>query len=315
VHTIGYVYLPSLLATTLGTRTDAGVVVTVDAFPGESWSYGNRFVDSIAKLYTRGFAGRIFEAADAVVGLGEYNKPDFERFVDDQSKVEIIPNGVDTDRYRPEAMPAETGSDRPRTDGSGGVAPRPKPLGGATEDDPVALLYVGRLDTVKGVPYLLEMLAKLRATGRQSYTLTIVGDGSRREACERRCRELGITDCVSFEGWQSEVRPYYQEHDLFVLPSISEGLPTVLTEAQACGIPVVSTDVGGAREQVRAGEVVPCRDADALAAAVERLAGDDLAARGRRAREHVEANYSLSSMGDAYVRLYRRLSENHEHEQ
>lgn len=277
LHIIGYSYVPCVVSAVVANGFDVNTVVTVDAFPGVSWSYGNRFVDLVAKAYTLTLGNLVFSMADRVVGLGEYLRDDLERFTRDHSKISIIPNGVDTDRFS-----------------------RAKRDRGAT----TKLLYVGRLDTVKGVPYLLRAFAGLLEDGGE-YELTVVGDGSRRADAEELCRSLGISDAVSFEGWQSNVHEYYRDSDVFVLPSLSEGLPTVIMEAQAYGLPVVSTDVGGAREMVRGGHVVPKRDSDALRAAIEDVASDDLEKLGEVAREHVKANFSLERMVSAYEKLYR----------
>lgn len=296
-HVFGYAHLPSLAATQLSQRFDVGTVVTVDAFPGVSWSYGNRFVDAVAKAYTHAFARLIFAAADRVVGLGEYLRGDFARFVDDQSKVAVVPNGVDTETYRP-----RTGVDGGRARSSD-ADPSPH-----SAPDPVRLLFVGRLDTVKGIPHLLDALALLARRSDVDYRLTLVGDGSRRADYEDRSRELGVADAVSFEGWQDDVLPYYRDHDVFVLPSLSEGLPTVLMEAQACGVPVVATDVGGARELVRGGYLVPRRSPDALARAIEALSTGNLEERGAIARRHVVDEYSVESMARSYTDLYDEVA-------
>lgn len=282
LHVIGYAFLPSTIATMVGRRFDVDTVVTVDAFLGVNWSYGNRYVDLVAKTYTHTLGRLTLSSADYAVGLGEYLRDDMARFSSETTEIRTIPNGVDVDRYRPNDAVRRT------TDG-----------GAAVTD----LLFVGRLDTVKGVPYLLRAVAKLLEDG--DYRLTIVGDGSRRDDVERLARSLGISDSVSFEGWQTDVLPYYQRSDVFVLPSLSEGLPTVIMEAQACGLPVVSTDVGGARELVKAGRIVPKEDPDALRTAIADVAEADLDELGRTARRHVRTNFSLERMVDAYERLYR----------
>lgn len=286
VHVIGYAYLPCIAATAVASRFDVESIVTVDAFPGISWTYGNRLVDLVAATYTHTLGRATFALADRVIGLGEYLREDLRRFTDDPAKIGVVPNGVDTDRY--------TTANRESPPSSG-------------PDDPTELLYVGRLDTVKGVPYLLKAMAKLREEPTE-YRLTIVGDGSHREDHEALCASLGIAEQVSFEGWQSDVHPYYERADVFVLPSLSEGLPTVLMEAQATGLPVVSTDVGGVRELVGAGRIVPCEDPDALYEAVADLADEDLAALGRQARRHIVENFSVEEMVSEYARLYREAA-------
>lgn len=294
VHVIGYSYLPCLISVATAAKFGVQTVVTVDVFPGVSWSYGHRFVDLVAKTYTHTLGRLTFSLADRVVGLGEYIRDDLERFVDDPSKIEIVPNGIDTDRFSPGSeLAATSSSSNPR-----------KTTPSSGEGNVTQLLYVGRLDTVKGVPYLLDAFESL-SNGSREYRLTIVGDGSRKADYEKQCRNLGIADAVSFEGWQSNVSPYYQSSDIFVLPSLSEGQPTVLMEAQASGLPVVSTDVGSARELVKAGRVVPKKDSAALSAAIEEVAKSDLTALAEQARRHIVANFSLDRMVEEYIRLYR----------
>jgi glycosyltransferase involved in cell wall biosynthesis len=280
VHVIDYDYLPCAVAVLLAARSDAATVVTTDALPGVSWSYGARLVDAFAWTYTQTLGRAVFEAADRVVGLGEYLHADLAAFTD-ESKVETIPNGIDTERF----VPGEDEADEP----------------------PTSLLYVGRIDEVKNVTLLIEAMALLADRGDESYELTVVGDGDQRDECEKLAVERGVADRIEFVGWQSDVVPYYQRHDVFVLPSVAEGLSNVLMEAQACGLPVVTTDVGGAREVVGAGAVVRPGDASALAEGIERVADLRSPELARTARNHVVDAYSLQAMGEGYAALYEEL--------
>jgi glycosyltransferase involved in cell wall biosynthesis len=139
---------------------------------------------------------------------------------------------------------------------------------------PVELLSVGRLDPEKAPELLLEMLARLG----DSYRLTVVGTGPLEERL--RADAVGFGDRVRVLGYVPhgpELFFLYRSSDLFVHTARTEGLPQVLVEAQAFGLPLVATDVGGVRGAVEDGEaglVVPPGDAAALARAVDRLAGD-----------------------------------------
>jgi glycosyltransferase involved in cell wall biosynthesis len=137
------------------------------------------------------------------------------------------------------------------------------------------LLYVGRLAAMKGLPVLFESLSKLR----QKYSnvhLTVVGDGGERRDIEAIAQQLGVADLIDFVGYksQTEVREYLQQTDIFVLPSFAEGVPVVLMEAMAAGVPVVTTRIAGVPELVEQGEsgwLVPPGDVEALVDGLSQL--------------------------------------------
>jgi glycosyltransferase involved in cell wall biosynthesis len=138
-------------------------------------------------------------------------------------------------------------------------------------DDPV-VLSVGRLVRKKDQVMLLEAFARLRR--RRPARLVIFGEGPMRNVLESRIAELGIADDVALPGHTENPFAHIARADLFVLSSISEGMPSVLIEALACGTPIVSTDCpSGPREILadgRFGELVPVGDAEALTAAMAR---------------------------------------------
>lgn len=149
------------------------------------------------------------------------------------------------------------------------------------------LVFVGRLAAAKGLTILLEAVAKV-----DDVTLDIAGDGPDRKILEEKARSLGISDRVAFLGYrsQTQVRDLLRRSDIFVLSSFAEGLPVVLMEAMAAGVPVIATRVAGIPELVRdqeSGLLVPPGDSDAAADAIRRLLGDPdlrnrIAAAGRR---------------------------------
>ncbi len=117
---------------------------------------------------------------------------------------------------------------------------------------------------------------------------------------------------VDYVGFISDMRRKMQETSVFVLPSYREGVPRVLLEAMASGVPVVTTDVPGCRAAVRHGKtglLVPARDPDALAQAIMRLAGDsDLRAKmGREARRWCVEQFDIGVVNRAMVDVYRRI--------
>ncbi len=141
---------------------------------------------------------------------------------------------------------------------------------------------------LKGHTVLLEAVALLRDRG-VPVDLTIVGDGPLRHELEDTVRRLGIARMVKLVGFvgQDEISAYYDQADVFCLPSLREGLPVVLLEAMASALPVVASGIMGIPELVehmRDGLLVPPARSDLLAEAVARLADD--AAERRRLGEH-----------------------------
>ncbi|WP_425071656.1 glycosyltransferase [Sagittula sp. S175] len=176
------------------------------------------------------------------------------------------------------------------------------------------MLFVGRLAGVKGVPVLLRALAALKPD-HPDLRLTLIGDGPERAAIDAYARQLDLHHCVTFMGYrsQSEVAEALAQTDLFVLPSFAEGVPVVLMEALASGVPVVTTRIAGVPELVSpaAGTLVPPGDPDALAAAIaETLADPDRRrAMGQAGRAIVAADFAiqteaarLSTLFTAYAR-------------
>ncbi len=130
------------------------------------------------------------------------------------------------------------------------------------------LLFVGNLLPVKGLDVLLNALVRLPAV-----TLLVVGHGPLRPALEAQAAKLGLADRVRFIGPvpHDQLPDWYRAADVFVLPSRSEGVPNVLLEASACGVPWVASRVGGISEiaHLGASRLTPPEDPTALAAAIQ----------------------------------------------
>lgn len=143
---------------------------------------------------------------------------------------------------------------------------------------PPTLIYVGRLAHEKGVGHLLRAVRSLAAAGRD-VQLKICGDGPLKEKLQAEAATMGLGRRVRFLGFVPPGKGVYSEldrADIFVLPSLSEGIPKVLLEAMARGLPIVATAVGGIPDIIRDGYnglLVPPGDAEAIAAAVDRLLG------------------------------------------
>jgi glycosyltransferase involved in cell wall biosynthesis len=187
-----------------------------------------------------------------------------------------------------------------------GVDPAAYSASRAGSSGPLRILNVARMDWRKGQELLVEAVSMLRTPVQ----LTIVGDGPARAHVEQRARELGVS--VNFAGavGQDEMPSYYAAADVFCLPSFAEGVPVVLMEAMASGVPVVATRIAGVPELVEdevGGLLVPPGRADALATALERLAGDESLRAGLAAagRAKVRAEFDIAASVAALEELFR----------
>ncbi len=141
--------------------------------------------------------------------------------------------------------------------------------------DPPSVLYLGRLSREKGLPVLLDAFAQVLR--RMRARLDVYGLGLMREELEAQALSLGIRDSVVFHGWVPPGAPFFaalKGGDVFVLPSLSEGLPSVIPEAMSQGLPIIASRVGGIPDILQNGEagiLVPPGDSAALADAICRL--------------------------------------------
>jgi glycosyltransferase involved in cell wall biosynthesis len=182
----------------------------------------------------------------------------------------------------------------------------PKPI--LAETSRVTFVHVARLAAVKDQEALIRAfaIAHRRLPGA---VLWIVGDGMLREHLQRLAVELGVDSAVTFFGEQAQVAPYLMAADIFLMSSLSEGLPMALLEAMSVGLPAIVTDVGGMAEVVRLagnGSIVPPRNPESMASQMCSLAGNPIALKefGLRARNCYEQHFSLEHMAQNYLNLY-----------
>jgi glycosyltransferase involved in cell wall biosynthesis len=171
-------------------------------------------------------------------------------------------------------------------------------------DGRALVLTVARLDAQKGITYLLDAAALVPGA-----TFAIAGEGPEREVLEAKAASLGISERVRWLGHRADVSSLLAAADLFVLPSLNEGLPLATMEAMLASVPVVATDAGGTREVVHdgvTGLLVRPADPRALADAVGALLRDRAQASrlATAARQLVEREHSAGAMVAAVSRLY-----------
>jgi rhamnosyl/mannosyltransferase len=203
-------------------------------------------------------------------------------------KCAVVPLGVDVERFS---------------------KPRPQQVQRIHRHHPgPILLFVGRLRYYKGLDYLIQAMQQVDAT------LLIGGTGPEAARLRALRHELGLTEKVRFLGdINDEALPaYYQAADIFVLPSShrSEAFGIVLMEAMAAGTPLISTELGTGTSWVNqdgvTGLVTRPRDADALAAAINRLLRDEAmrAEMGKQAQTRARTEFALSALVDRVMAVY-----------
>lgn len=178
---------------------------------------------------------------------------------------------------------------------------------GIPEDAPL-VITVGRLSREKGHLFLIRSISGVIEKHPKTRFL-IVGDGALRQELEKEAETLGVSACVRFLGVRTDVPDLLAAADLFVLPSLSEGLPMALLEAMSMEVPVIATDVGGIGGVVKdrqTGLLVPAGDPGAIVSSISELLDDgvkraQLAASGK---ELVLQDYSLEKMCEEYERLF-----------
>jgi len=180
------------------------------------------------------------------------------------------------------------------------------------EQRPVEVVSVGRLAYPKDFVTLVRACSRLEPGLAR---LTIVGDGGDRGAVEEAIAETGL-EGVLMLGERDDVLDHLAVSDVFVLSSLSEGLPMSVLEAMAAGLPLVLTRVGGMPELVAEGDngrLVPPGDPAALAEAIDALARDVALRRayGAASRKRVEETFALRRFQEEHVRLYERLLAGH----
>lgn len=242
---------------------------------------------------------RLFRRADAFVAMGEQLRDELLAGGVPARSVHLIPNGVDTRVFRP-ASPEERSAFKARL----GL-----PAG------PVAI-YTGRLVSYKGLPLLLGVWREL-AREIESATLVLVGEGSGdMHNCEPALRDYvarhGLDARVRFTGAVGKVEDWLRAADAFVFPTENEAFGLALVEAMACGLPAVTTAVGGIRDfvtdRVNAIVIAP-GDAAGLARGVRSLLCDPALAAdlGQAARKSVVGRFGEESVAAAYARLFAGL--------
>ncbi len=175
----------------------------------------------------------------------------------------------------------------------------------------ILILTVGRLTEQKGHCYLIEAVAAVLPM-YPNIEFLLVGEGELADELEAQAEQSGYGDHIHFLGRRNDVLALLAEADMFVLPSLWEGLSIALLEAMAAGKPIVATAVSGTTQVMAHGQtglIVPPADGAALAAAINQLLANPTQAHalGQAARQHVSTHYSAEKQAKEHLALYRKI--------
>ena len=255
---------------------------------GRRWSvrlknYSHRLLYRLSARMVSGFVGVSDKVGDAMVEiLGPL-----------RGKITVICNGVDVKRY-------ERAVDRATLRGQLGL-----------EAGACLIAVVATLKEQKGHRYLVEAMASIVPQHPEVHVL-VIGDGGLRAPLEAQVELLGLGEHIHFLGNRDDVPTLLAGSDLFVLPSLWEGLPMALLEAMAAGLPIVATEVSGTVQVMISNEtgiLVPPGNTQRLAEAIEQLLAEPAQAQamGAAARRLVSEKFSARKQAAEHVALYRRL--------
>jgi glycosyltransferase involved in cell wall biosynthesis len=244
-------------------------------------SFGG-FKGTLARVYEKTMSERLLGRADGLAAVSQAVSDWAAEYT--TKEVPVVPNGVDLDVFHP--------NDRPRREG-------------------IRFVYVGRLIANKGPHILLDAFDRLGDSVPGAH-LIMVGDGPMRRRLERFVGSAGLGDRVSFIGMRPDVAEILRDCDVFVRPSLVEGMPLTALEALATGLPVIATNVGGTSEVVEhgvTGMVAEPGNAEAVSKAMALLGGDEHIRR-RMSQEALarRGRFSWDKTADTTERLLTELA-------
>ncbi|MGA2171605.1 MAG: glycosyltransferase family 4 protein [Sedimentisphaerales bacterium] len=226
---------------------------------------------------------RIWTKAAALVACSEGLKKRAMRFLPSVN-IDVIPNGVDLNRFQPAPTRGTAGK--------------------------LNLLTVGRLSVTKRVEMLIDAIEILRKKGKP-VRLTISGGGGLLERLKSLVEQKGLGDIINLTGRiETDKMPdVYRQHDIFVSASMQEGMSNAMLEAMASGLPIVTTRCEGVDELISGnGFVVEQDSAESLAEAIDKLAQDEQGyKRMCAAARHRAENFGWNKVAEEYIKLYQRI--------
>jgi colanic acid/amylovoran/stewartan biosynthesis glycosyltransferase WcaL/AmsK/CpsK len=253
-------------------------------------------ITSYVKKSGRGVYNHLFKIGDLFMPISERWRKELLSLGCPEEKIMVHHMGVDLDKF----------TFRPR---------------GASDDQVINILTIARLVEKKGVEYGIRAVAKALPSYPDIH-YKIIGDGPLRDNIQKLIGELNVENNIELVGWKSqdEIVVLMREADILLAPSVTsvdgdqEGIPVVLMEALAQGLPVLSTQHSGIPELIGDGEsgyLVPERDVDALCDKLLVLSSerDRWRDMGMAGRKHIEAEFNIYSLNSSLLSAYERLQD------
>jgi glycosyltransferase involved in cell wall biosynthesis len=239
-----------------------------------------------ATIYERSIGRWILRKSNHIVAVSQAVKRHAETLGMDPCKVSVIPNAVDTLKFRPPSLEDK-------------------------RDGVVRVGFIGRLISNKGAQYLVEAAPHI-LRDFSNVEFQIAGDGPMLHELEHRVEQLGIEDAFNFLGTVRSNVEFIQSCDILVRPSLTDGMPLTVLEAMACGVPNVATRIGGTPEILQdadTGYLVQPKSVDELVSRISKLAADaELRTEmGYRARGFIEKYYSWDQAVDQLSAIYESV--------
>ena len=237
----------------------------------------------LQKIYLPTIGKWTFHAADKVITYTEEDKSSIINLGVDPNKIEVIHNGIDTKLFTPKQR----------------------------ESKNKQLLWIGRYIKGKGVEYLIDAF-KIVSEEYDDLKLLMVGDGPLKKNIQKQINNLGLSEKITLKTFvpNSEIQDLYRNSDVFVLPSLEEGVPRTILEAMSCEIPVVCTKLPQLVDIVnKCGILVPKRDPEALAEAVLKIFSDNTLSHkfGKNGRNKIINGFTWEKTVKKTIELYETL--------
>lgn len=276
IHAHSHLFFSTLLCAIIRKKGSSPLVVTNHGIVSQ------RVPKCINNIYNRTFAKWIFKSADKIICYTEEEKFIIGNWGIDLEKIDVIHNGINTDLFTPKNTKKTN-----------------------------QLLWVGRFIPGKGVEYLIDAF-KIVSDKHPQYNLLMIGNGPLKNNIKKRINSLGLEDKIVIKEFipNSEIPQLYQNSDIFVLPSLEEGVPRTILEAMSCGIPIVCTELPQIVNIVNdCGITVPVKDSNSLADAIIKIVENkELSNKfSEYGKERVLNNYSWENTVKKTVKLYEKL--------